>query len=64
MLDNVRGFETPMMTLGGQAPSASQQGSTKYVVPLQEDVYVQRNAPSLLDAFRSNPYTQSLQSSA
>ncbi len=64
ILNNVRGFESPMMTTGGQAPSASQQGSTKYVVPLQEDIYVQRNAPSLLDAFRSNPYTQSLQSSA
>ena len=64
MLDNVRGFESPMMTTGGQAPSAAQQGSSKYVVPLQEDIYVQRNAPSLLDAFRSNPYTQSLQSSA
>ena len=64
ILNNVRGFESPMMTLGGQAPSAAQQGSSKYVVPLQEDIYVQRNAPSLLDAFRSNPYTQSLQSSA
>ena len=64
LLDNIRSFEAPLMTFGGQAPSASQQGSTKYVVPLQEDIYVQRNEPSLLDAFRSNPYTQSLTSSA
>jgi hypothetical protein len=33
-------------------------------VPLQEDIYVQRNQPSILDAFKSNPYTQSLNSSA
>jgi hypothetical protein len=64
LLNNVRSFETPLMTFGGQAPSAAQQGSTKYVVPLQEDIYVQRNEPGILDAFRKNPYTKSLQSSA
>jgi hypothetical protein len=64
LLDNTRGFEAPLMTFGGQAPSAAQQGSTKYVVPLQEDIYTQRNEPNILDAFRKNPYTQSLQSSA
>lgn len=64
ILNNVRSFETPLMTLGGQAPNASLQGSTKYVVPLQEDIYVQRNESSILDAFRKNPYTQSLQSTA
>lgn len=64
LLNNTRSFEAPLMTFGGQAPSASQMGSVKYVVPLQEDVYVQRNEPSILDAFKKNPYTQSLQSSA
>lgn len=64
LLVNSRGFEAPLMTFGGQAPSAAQQGSTKYVVPLQEDIYTRRNEPSILDAFKSNPYTQSLQSSA
>lgn len=64
LLDNVRTFEAPLMTLGGQAPTADQQGSTKYVVPLQEDIYVQRNEPKILDAFRKNPYTQSLSSVA
>ena len=64
LLNNTRGFEAPLMTFGGQAPTAAQQGSTKYVVPLQEDINIQRNEPSLLDAFRSNPYTQSLTSSA
>jgi hypothetical protein len=39
-------------------------GSVKSLVPLQEDIYTARNAPSILDAFKSNPYTQSLQSSA
>jgi hypothetical protein len=64
LLNNVRSFETPLMSIGGQVPSAAQQGSTRYVVPLQEDIYVQRNEPGLLDAYRKNPYTQSLQSSA
>lgn len=64
LLNNVRTFEAPLMTFGGQAPTAAQMGSTKYVVPLQEDINIQRNEPSLLDAFRKNPYTQSLQSSA
>lgn len=64
LLGNVRSFEVPLMTLGGQAPTADLQGSTKYAVPLQEDIYVQRNEPSILDAFRKNPYTQSLSSVA
>lgn len=64
LLNNIRSFEAPLMTFGGQAPSASQMGSVKYVVPLQEDVYTQRNEPSILDAFKKNPYTQSLSSSA
>jgi hypothetical protein len=64
LLVNSRSFEAPLMTFGGQAPSASQQGSVKYVVPLQEDIYVQRNEPNILDAFKSNPYTQSLNSTA
>lgn len=64
LLNNSRGFEAPLMTLGGQIPTAAQQGSTKFVVPLQEDIYTQRNEPGILDAFRKNPYTQSLHSSA
>jgi hypothetical protein len=64
LLNNSRGFEAPLMTLGGQIPTAAQQGSTKYVVPLQEDIYTVRNESSILDAFRKNPYTQSLNSSA
>ena len=63
--NNTRVFEAPLMTFGGQAPSAAQQGSQRYVVPLQQDVYTNRNEqPGLLDAFKKNPYTHSLQSSA
>ena len=64
LLVNSRGFEAPLYSLGGQPATADQQGSVKYFEPLQEDVYVQRNEPKILDAFRKNPYTQSLQSSA
>jgi hypothetical protein len=65
LLNNTRGFEAPLMTFGGQAPSGAQQGSQRYTEPLQQDVYTNRNEqPGLLDAFKSNPYTQSLQSVA
>lgn len=64
LLNNSRGFEAPLMTFGGQAPTASQMGSVKYFEPLKEDINVQRNEPSILDAFKKNPYTQSLQSAA
>jgi hypothetical protein len=64
LLVNTRSFEAPLMTFGGQAPSAQQMGSVKSLVPLQEDIYTSRNEPSILDAFKANPYTQSLQSSA
>ncbi len=64
LLNNTRSFEAPLMTFGGQAPSAMQQGSVKHIVPLQEDINVMRNDPGLLDAFKSNPFTHSLQSSA
>jgi hypothetical protein len=63
--NNTRGFEAPLMTFGGQAPSAQQMGSQRYTEPLKQDVYTNRNEqPGLLDAFKSNPYTQSLQSVA
>jgi hypothetical protein len=64
VLVNSRSFEAPLKTFGGQPPTADQMGSVKYFEPLQEDVYVSRNQPSILDAFKKNPYTQSLQSVA
>jgi hypothetical protein len=64
ILVNSRGFEAPLKTFGGQPPTSAQMGSVKYYEPLQEDINVQRNQPSILDAFKKNPYTQSLQSVA
>ena len=64
LLANSRAFEAPMFSLGGQAPTAALQGSVKELVPLQEDIYVSRNNPGILDAFKKNPYTHSLQSAA
>jgi hypothetical protein len=65
MLNNVRGFETPLMSLGGQAPQAAQQGSQRYSEPLSQDIYSRDvGMPGLLDAFKSNPYTKSLHSVA
>jgi len=64
LLVNSRGFEAGLFTQGGQIPTADLQGSVKYFEPLKEDVNVVRNQPDILEAFRKNPYTQSLQSSA
>jgi hypothetical protein len=64
IFNNIRGFEAPLYNIGGQVPSGAQQGSTRYVVPLQQDVYVERNGPEILSAFKNNPYTKSLHSVA
>lgn len=65
MHTNFRNFEAPLVGRGGQAPTASQQGSVKYDEPVGQSVQFDRvSSPGLLDAFNSNPYTQSLQSSA
>jgi hypothetical protein len=62
---NYRNFETPLVGRGGQAPTASLQGSVKYDEPVGQSVQIDRvSVPGLLDAYKSNPYTQSLQSSA
>ncbi|MCG3775131.1 MAG: hypothetical protein JW395_1960 [Nitrospira sp.] len=55
-------FDTPLLNLGGQAPTSELQGSVKYFNPLQEDIYVQRNNTGILEGFNKNPYTQSLSS--
>jgi len=62
---NYRGFEVPLLGRGGQIPTADQLGSVKYDEPIGQNVQLERvSQPGLLDAFKSNPYTQSLQSSA
>ena len=43
-------------------PGTQQLGSFKYNEPLQQDVHVERNHPSMVDAHRNNPYTQPLNS--
>ena len=55
-------FDTPMLNIGGQAPTSALQGSVKYFNPLQEDIYVSRNNTDIQKAFTANPYTQSLSS--
>jgi hypothetical protein len=46
-------------------PAHTQQmGSFRYTEPRQQDIEVIRNDPGILDAFRTNPYTQSLASVA
>lgn len=42
--------------------SAQHLGSYRYNEPLQQDVNVQRNEPSILNAFNQNPYSQKLSS--
>ena len=62
---NYRSFESPLLQRGGQPPTAEQRGSVKYDEPVGQSVQYDRVAqPGLLDAYKSNPYTQSLQSSA
>jgi hypothetical protein len=63
MMVNIRQFVDPANVV---PTSAEQQqiGRIKFNQPLQQDIEVTRMEPSLLDAFRSNPYTQSLTSSA
>lgn len=62
---NYRGFEVPLVGRGGQIPTGDQMGSVKYDEPVGQNIQLERvSQPGLLDAFKSNPYTQSLQSSA
>ena len=42
--------------------SSQQIGSYRYNEPLQQDVLVERNNPTILDAYKQNPYTQKLSS--
>jgi hypothetical protein len=43
-------------------PGSEHMGSYRYNEPLQQDVLVSRNHPSILDAHKQNPYTQKLSS--
>lgn len=63
MLVNIRQFVDPANVVP-TAASTQQIGQYKFNEPLQQDIEVKRIQPDILDAFRSNPYTQSLQSVA
>ena len=61
MLENVRQFEGA----GNVVPTAAtqqQQGDFRYTQQLPNNADWERIDPSILDAFKANPYTQSLQS--
>jgi hypothetical protein len=62
-LVNIRQFVDPANVV---ASPASQQhiGAQKFLEPLQQDIEVSRMDAGILDAFRNNPYTQSLASVA
>lgn len=62
VLVNSRGFEAPLFA--ATPAHGAQMGSVRYVEPLKQDVYTERNGGEILDAFRKNPFTQSLHSAA
>jgi hypothetical protein len=37
-------------------------GSVRYVEPLKQDINMDRNGAEILDAYKQNPFTQSLTS--
>ena len=63
MMINIRQFVDPanVVTTGA---SVQQQGTYRFNEPLPQDQEIKNMDPSILDAFRSNPYTQSLTSVA
>jgi len=63
MLDNVRHFEAAG-NIVSTAAQQQQQGDVRYTDKLPNNAYIDRVDPNILDAFKANPYTQSLQSVA
>jgi hypothetical protein len=51
-----------MVPKSAVTPDGQHLGSYRYNEPLQQDIHVERNHPSTLNAFKQNPYTQSLNS--
>ena len=62
MMINIRQFVDPanVVTTGA---TAQQQGVYRFNEPIPQDQEIKNMDPTILDAFRSNPYTQSLTSS-
>jgi len=57
VLSDATRFNVPQSIV---TPDLVHLGSYRYNEPLQQDINVQRNEPSILSAHRQNPYTQSL----
>ena len=57
VLSDATRFNVPMQIINSHA---EHQGSYHYNAPLQQDVYINRNEPAILDAHKANPYTQPL----
>jgi hypothetical protein len=60
VLNNTRGFEAPLYS--SQPAHGAQMGSVRYVEPLKQDINMDRNGAEILDAYKQNPFTQSLMS--
>jgi hypothetical protein len=63
MLVNVRNVEAASNVVPS-ASTAEQRGQVNYTLTLPMDAEINRVDPAILDAFKSNPYTHSLQSVA
>jgi len=59
VLSDATRINPPTQIINAHADSL---GSFRYNEPLQQDIYVDRNHPSILDAHQNNPYTQKLTS--
>jgi hypothetical protein len=58
VLVNSRGFEAPLFA--ATPAHGAQMGSVRYTEPLKQDVNMERNGGEILEAYRQNPFTQSL----
>lgn len=60
VLVNTRGFEAPLFA--ATPAHGAQMGSVRYTEPLKQDVNMERNGSEILEAYKKNPFTQSLAS--
>jgi hypothetical protein len=63
MMINTREVGSPANVVGSSTTS-EQQGEVNYTYRLPQDSEINRVDPAILDAFKANPYTHSLQSVA
>jgi hypothetical protein len=63
MMINTREVGSPANVVGS-ASTSQQQGEVSYTYTLPQDAEINRVDPAILDAFKANPYTHSLQSVA